>query len=183
MGTTTEELERLDADGVAADQLVWAAYFFSHPFSTWEQRQSFREALRDSGFTGIGTTNESSGDPYWHHWSHTIRPAIPAELLAADEIAARIARTHGVVYDEWTLFRNRENSDLHHRRMKPDSGLKTLTRSRSRGRLGSVTALPATGRSGSGAIPEHWRSPMPPRVRACASAAFTCGSSLLPSLG
>jgi nicotinamide mononucleotide adenylyltransferase len=106
MAGTAEELDRLAMDAVSSDRLIWAGYFFSHPFSAWEQRQSFRQALRDAGFTGIGTTNEVGDDPYWHHWSHTIRHADPDELRAADESAARLAREHGVRYDEWMIFRS-----------------------------------------------------------------------------
>jgi hypothetical protein len=109
---TEEELGELRKNQVGRDHLIWTAYFFSHFFSEWSERQTFREALRAAGFTGIGSDEELSGDGYWHHWSHTIRRADPEALRAADESAAAIARAHGVRYDEWMILRNVKTGEL-----------------------------------------------------------------------
>ncbi len=74
--------------------------------------QAFREALAAAGFTGIGSTEELSGDGYWHHYAHTIRPADPDELRAADRAAAAIAEAYGVRYDEWMVGRDHKTDEL-----------------------------------------------------------------------
>jgi len=112
VSATDEELAKLRADAVGRDHLIWTAYFFSHFFSEWHERQAFREALRDGGFTGIGTDEEVTGDRYYHHWSHTIRPADPEILRTADGKAAAIAEAHGVRYDEWMVLRNLKTGEL-----------------------------------------------------------------------
>jgi hypothetical protein len=112
LAATDDELARLALDVVPPDRLVWTAYFFSHFFSEWDERQAFREALLAADFTGVGSDEELSGNGYWHHWSHTIRPADGDGLRAADRSASAIARAHHVRYDEWQIFRDLQTGEL-----------------------------------------------------------------------
>jgi hypothetical protein len=112
MVETAEELRRLREDGVPRDRLVWTAYFFSHFFSERQERRAFLQALVAAGFTGVGTDEELTGDEYWHHHSHTIRPADPSVLTAADSAAAAIAQAHAVQYDGWNVVRDHRSGAL-----------------------------------------------------------------------
>lgn len=112
MASTDEELSRLDAEGVPSGQLIWAWYFFSHFGSSHAERRAFREAMEDAGFTNLGSDTEGSDEHYWHHWSHTIRPADRHTLREADRLAASIAAAHGVRYDEWQVARDDSTAQL-----------------------------------------------------------------------
>jgi hypothetical protein len=112
MASTHDELARLDAEGVPPDRLIWTWYFFSHFGSSHAQRRAFRDALVAVGFTNLGTDTEGSDDHYWHHWSHTIRPADRDALREADRVAASVADAHGVRYDEWQVARDEKTGKL-----------------------------------------------------------------------
>ncbi len=112
MAATEEELARLAQEGVPADQLIWTAYSFSHFLSQRGKRHAFRDALTGAGFTDCGTTEELTGNGYWHHWSHTIRPADPEVLIEANRVAGTIAAEHGVRYDEWMVTRDSGTGEL-----------------------------------------------------------------------
>jgi hypothetical protein len=112
MASTNEELARLDAEGVPSGQRIWTWYFFSHFGSTHAERRAFREAMEAAGFTNLGSDTEASDDQYWHHWSHTIRPADRGMLREADRVAASISSLHGVRYDEWQVARDDRTAQL-----------------------------------------------------------------------
>lgn len=112
MSQTEAELQRLGQEGVPHHRLILTAYFFTHIPSEWDERQRFRAALRAAGFTRVGTTEELTGDGCWHHYSHTVRPANPDALHAADRAAAALAAEHGVHYDTWNVVRDSETGEL-----------------------------------------------------------------------
>jgi hypothetical protein len=68
--------------------------------------------MEAAGFTNLGSDVEGSGDEYWHHWSHTIRPANRDALRHANRVAASIASVHGVRYDEWQVARDDDTGQL-----------------------------------------------------------------------
>jgi hypothetical protein len=112
MASTEQELAKLDAEGVPSDQLIWTWYFFSHFGSSNVARRAFREAMEAAGFNNLGSAIEGSDDQYWHHWSHTIRPAHRDALRDADRVAASIASAYGVRYDEWQIARDDDTGQL-----------------------------------------------------------------------
>jgi hypothetical protein len=114
VGRTEDEIARLDAEDVPADQPIWTWYFFSHFGAPRAERQTFRDALLAAGFTDVGADTEGGPDDdhYLHYWSHTIRTADRDMLREADRIAAEIAEKHGVQYDEWQVARNATTGEL-----------------------------------------------------------------------
>jgi hypothetical protein len=112
-----DELERLAADALPPGTRVWVTHFFSHFFSTWEQRHTFRAALREAGFgtpgdfQEIGSDEEITGDGYWHHWAFTVLEATAERLTEADAAARAVAAAHGVRYDAWHVQRVGDHVD------------------------------------------------------------------------
>ena len=114
VGRTDDEIARLDAEGVPADQRIWTWYFFSHFGAPRAERQAFRDALLAAGFTELGADTEGGPDDgyYLHYWSHTIRTADRNALREADRVAADISEEHGVRYDDWQVARDSATGEL-----------------------------------------------------------------------
>ena len=82
---------------------------------------NFREALKRVGFGlngEVDSTEELTGDGYWHHYAFTETAADPATCERLDWLAEATANAHGVRYDGWRVARKLDGtlSDMRHLR-------------------------------------------------------------------